>query len=62
MWGRIEKKVSGDTTYLYMHKLYEAADDDEDWYGIRIVTDGDDKEIKIKRGSFSNYLTENWND
>jgi hypothetical protein len=57
-YGRIEVKVSGATTYIYRHKDFNAADDSEDWDAIRIVTAGSDKSIVIRKGNFSNYLTE----
>lgn len=62
MWGRIKKIVNGGITYVYTHRDYEAADSDTDWYGTRVVTDGDNKDIKTRRGSPLNYATDDWND
>ena len=62
MWGRKEIVVSGSTTYIYKHRDINASDDDEDWYAKRVVTGVGTYSLKEKRGSFSNYLTENWGD
>jgi hypothetical protein len=56
--GRVEIVVDGTTTYIYKHPKFDAANGDEDWQAIRIVTSGSNKSIKMKMGCFTNYATE----
>ncbi len=56
--GRTEIVVSGTTTYIYYNENINAENTDEDWYATRIVTAGDNKSIKARKGCFNNYSTE----
>jgi hypothetical protein len=56
--GRVEIIVDGTTTYIYKHPEVNAADADEDWQAIRIITAGSNKSIKLRMGCFANYATE----
>jgi hypothetical protein len=57
-WGRIEKIVSGGTTYYYKHPNFNASNSDTDWVAIRKVISGSNASYTFKMGSFSNYSTE----
>jgi hypothetical protein len=57
-WGRIEKVLSGDTTYYYKHKDVNALDSAEDWFAIRKIVSGSNSSFKFRMGCFANYATE----